>query len=432
MRILLGLLLAVLVLVAAAVAYAVSPAALPAIARPDPSTFDAEAVRAGERLALIGNCADCHTRAGGQPYAGGRPIPTPFGTLYGTNITPDEATGIGSWSPAAFRRAMHRGLDREGQHLYPAFPYHHFTKVSDDDVDAIYAYLMSLEPAAYEPPANELAFPFNIRPLLAGWKLLYLEEGRFAATPGTSEAETRGAYLVDGLGHCGGCHTPRNMLQAEDRDRPLRGEVTEGWYAPAIAGAVPAAAPWTEESLAAYLTGAFAERHGVALGPMAPVAENLGRVPPEEAAAIAAYLVPRMKSAGVQRVRADAASGAVPAAGGEGAVIYATTCAQCHKREPQRLADGLPLADSTSLRIPEPGNLLRIVAGGVKPPSGHAGPFMPGYRNALTEAQAAALAVYLRERFTDLPPWEGLGDAVGSAWEPRATHTAGTTERTTW
>ncbi|WEX09700.1 cytochrome c [Chelativorans sp. AA-79] len=427
MKILYGVVVAVLVLVAAAVAYAVSPRALETVERPDSEGLDQETVARGEELAMIGNCADCHTAEGGEPYAGGRAIPTPLGTLYGTNITPDEETGIGAWSAEAFQRAMYRGLDREGNHLYPAFPYHHFTKAAEEDIEAIYTYLMSLEPVRNEAPAHELTFPFNIRPLLAGWKLLYLENERFAGLPDTDEQVNRGAYLVQGLAHCGGCHTPRNALQAEIEDEFLQGEVTENWYAPAIAGEVPAATSWDKEQLNTYLTGQWTERHGVAVGPMAPVAHNLSRVPGEDVAAISAYMATLIESdtgAEAEAEEITAAVGEEPAGDNPGAVIYASACAGCHEGEPARFAAGLQLAYSTSLRIPDPRNLIHIIEQGVQPPEGRPGPYMPGFEGALTQEQMVALTSYLRERFTDLDPWEDLEGAATEIMGSGAAHTA--------
>src|SRR5690348_6401495 len=147
------------------------------ITPPDPKSFDAALVQRGAQLAAIGNCNTCHTAPGGKSFAGGAGVPTPFGTIYSTNITPDTQTGIGSWSEAAFRRSMREGVDRAGRHLYPAFPYDHFTLITDDDNRAIYAYLMSREPVHAAVPANDLRFPFNLRVLLAGWKLLFLHQG---------------------------------------------------------------------------------------------------------------------------------------------------------------------------------------------------------------------------------------------------------------
>src|SRR6202165_1063298 len=184
--------------------------AIAAIDPPTPQSFDRDLVRRGRDLAAIGNCSDCHTRRGGRDFAGGLPVPTPFGTIYSTNITPDAETGIGRWSEAAFRRAMRSGVDRDGQHLYPTFPYDHFTNVTDEDDRALYAYLMT-RPAVHAPArANELSFPLQQRFVVAGWEFLFLRHGTYQVDPAQSAVWNRGAYLVEGLAHCGACHTPRN------------------------------------------------------------------------------------------------------------------------------------------------------------------------------------------------------------------------------
>lgn len=201
---------------------------------PDPRAFPVPLIERGATLAMIGDCVVCHTAERGVPYAGGRPLATPFGTLYATNITPDQATGIGSWSFAAFRRAMREGISRDGSHLYPALPYEHFTHVTDDDLMALYAFLMTRRAIRAPAPHNELVFPLGFRPLLAGWNLLFLHRGPFVAKPGESAEWNRGAYLVEGLGHCGGCHTPRNLAGGEERHRAFAGGVAEGWNAPAL------------------------------------------------------------------------------------------------------------------------------------------------------------------------------------------------------
>src|SRR5437879_2350853 len=187
------------------------------------STYDPAIVAKGAALAGIGSCAVCHTQAGGQSYAGGFPVETPFGTVYGSNITPDPDTGIGAWSQTAFRRAMHDGVDRQGRHLYPAFPYDHFTHAADTDIDAIYSYLMTRDPVQQASREPDLPFPLNIRFAAAGWKLLYLRHGEIRPDPAQSAEWNRGAYLAEGLGHCGACHTPRNALGAEMKNEAYNG-----------------------------------------------------------------------------------------------------------------------------------------------------------------------------------------------------------------
>ena len=194
---------------AAFAALAWRPAVAP-IQPPAPASFPSELVARGEILAAGGYCAACHTVKGGALNAGGYPMRSGFGTIYSTNITPDPETGIGTWSEAAFRRAMHEGVSRDGSHLFPAFPYDHFTQLTDADVAALYAYFMTRPPVPSPARANDLPFPLNMRALQAGWKLLFFRPGRFEPVPGRDAEWNRGAYLVEGLSHCGACHTPRN------------------------------------------------------------------------------------------------------------------------------------------------------------------------------------------------------------------------------
>src|ERR1700740_1167642 len=187
------------------------------IARPVPASFPADLVAKGEALSAIGHCAACHTAPGGQPFAGGYALHTPFGIIYGNNISPDPETGIGAWSPEAFTRAMREGVARDGSHLLPAFPYYAFTKLSDDDVKGLYAYLMTRPAVKSTVPANTLPFPLNIRAFQAGWKILFFRSARYQADPSKSAEWNRGAYLAEGLAGCTGCYTPRNPLCARGR-----------------------------------------------------------------------------------------------------------------------------------------------------------------------------------------------------------------------
>ena len=250
--------------------------AIAPIARPDASVYSAATIARGQQLAALGDCAVCHTAANGVVNAGGRPLETPFGTIYSTNITPDVETGIGAWSYPAFERAMREGIHRDGQHLYPAFPYTHFAKTTDADLQALYAYLMAQPAVRAETPENALAFPFNLRPLMAGWNALFHKPD---VVPGRPDANptmwNRGAYLVEGLGHCGACHSPRNALGAEKASAYLAGGFAEGWEAPALTSLSQAPIPWSEDELYAYLRTGESRLHGVAAGPMAPVVKEL-------------------------------------------------------------------------------------------------------------------------------------------------------------
>ena len=427
--------LLLLILAAAAVFIAVSwRVEIAPVEPPERSSFDGALVARGATLAAIGDCAACHTAAGGKAYAGGYPLHTPFGTIHGTNITPDADTGIGRWSQAAFVRAMREGVDRRGRHLYPAFPYNHFTLMGDEDLGALYAFMMTREPVRAERRQNDVVFPLDIRMLISGWKLLYLDRQAFRPSPEQSAEWNRGAYLVHGPGHCGACHTPRNFLGAEQARAFLSGGAAEGWHAPAIDASSRAPVPWTAETLYRYLRYGASEMHEVAAGPMAPVVHNLGSVPEQEVRAIATYIASIVGTADAERARrgewalARARGGATtvePQAGAAraasddvqiGSVIYSSTCAVCHgaaARPPgSPSGEALHLALSTSIALPEPGNLIRIILQGMAPPDGEAGPYMPGFHGALTDEQVASLVTYLRATYTDRAEWQGVAREV--------------------
>ncbi len=264
--------------------------AIAPIARPDASTYSEATIARGRQLAALGDCAVCHTVANGVVNAGGRPIETPFGMIYSTNITPDVETGIGSWSYPAFERAMREGIHRDGRHLYPAFPYTHFVKATDADMQALYAYLMAQPAVRAESRNHEFAFPFNLRPLMAGWNALFHQPGVFEPDATKSAMWNRGAYLVEGLGHCGACHSPRNAFGAEKANAYLAGGFAEGWEAPPLTSLSHAPIPWSEDELFAYLRTGESRFHGVAAGPMEPVVKELAGLPDQDIRAMAVYL----------------------------------------------------------------------------------------------------------------------------------------------
>src|SRR6202521_623055 len=264
------------------------PAKAPVVP-PATGSFALELVAKGEALAGGGYCAACHTAKGGQTFAGGYAMATPFGVIYSTNITPDLETGIGAWSEAAFARAMHEGVSRDGSHLYPVFSYDHFTKLSDEDVRALYAYFMTRTPVHTPARPNGMPFPFNIRYLQAGWKLLFFRPGRFEPDGEKSAEWNRGAYLALGLSHCGACHSPRNLLGAEKPGDAYGGAVIDNWVAPPLTAANPAPAPWTREELYDYLPTGTSVLHGTAAGPMFPVVQSLAALPDSDVRAIATY-----------------------------------------------------------------------------------------------------------------------------------------------
>jgi mono/diheme cytochrome c family protein len=373
---------------------------------PAAASFDPGLVRKGGELAALGNCNTCHTAPGGKPYAGGRALKTPFGTLYGTNITPDE-TGIGGWSEAAFRRAMREGVDREGRHLYPAFPYEYYTRLTDEDIRALYAYLMTRAPVQAKTPPHELRFPYNLRPLLGAWKALY-----FRPDTRKNAQANRGAYLAEGLAHCGACHTPRSALGAEVKDRPFAGGEAEGWHAPALNESNPAPAPWDAQQLFNYLRTGIEARHAIAAGPMEPVVRNLARVSEADVRAIAGYFAPLLRTNPREKT-------AVSDPGGPGAAIYAGACGTCHDRgRGASSGSGLQLALATAVTVPTSRNLIRITLEGIPPPAGEPGRSMPGFAQALTDAQVKELMHYSRERFGGgAPPWNDVDEELRKARE---------------
>lgn len=418
-----GLAAAVLVILAGLPFGCATRSPLPAADPPPRAQFGEDLIQKGARLAAIGNCASCHTAQGGKPYAGGRPIETPFGAVHGTNITPDPVTGIGRWTEAAFRRAMREGLDREGRHLYPAFPYEYFTKLSDEDIHALYAFVMTRDPVVAENPANELGFPFNVRSLIGIWKQLYFEPRPFQRDPTQSAQWNRGAYLVQGLAHCSACHTPRNRLGAEDTRRPFAGGEAGGWHGPALDASNPAPVPWSAEQLYVYLRTGLDDMHAIAAGPMAPVVRNLAQVPQDEVRAIAQYTFTlggtasderRKKAAeAIDHAKRDQAGGARARLQDTGAALYASACASCHDQGRLPGSEGaLHLALGTAMTVPTSMNLVRITLEGIFPPEGEAGRWMPGFANSLTEAQARELIDYIRSEFGRLPPWPDVRQQV--------------------
>jgi mono/diheme cytochrome c family protein len=396
--------------------------AIAAIPVPSPQ-FDPEMVKRGRVLAAIGNCKDCHTVRAEKEFAGGLAVPTPFGTIFSTNITPDPETGIGRWSEVAFRRAMRSGVDREGRHLYPTFPYDHFTHVSDDDDRALYAFLMTREPVVAPARHNELPFPLNQRLVVAGWKLLFLHSGAYEPDSTRSADWNRGAYLVEGLAHCGACHTPRNALGAERADARFSGGESEYWSAYAINAHSPAKVHWDAEALYFYLRNGWHPDHGTARGPMAQVVSNLSSVPASDVHAIATYMADVLGPQRPARNR-EATVGQAKSTAGEnsqGAAIYAAACSLCHQNGRPLPYGGLGLALSTAVSAPDPRNLANIVLAGVLPVDGERSPIMPGFAASMNDAQIAALLTYLRSRFSDQPAWRDLERAVAEA---RRTQTA--------
>lgn len=402
------------------------------ITPPSAGTWSASTLERGRQLAAVGDCAVCHTAPGGVTNAGGLAMQTPFGTLYSSNITPDPETGIGNWSYPAFERAMRDGISRDGKNLYPAFPYTAFRNINDADMQALYAYLMSQTPVKQAPTANDMQFPFNLRPLMSGWNALFLRKGEVQVQPQQSEQWNRGNYLVNGLGHCAACHSPRNVLGAEKGGTSfLAGGMVDGWEAPALNSLSKSPTPWTEDQLFNYLSTGYSDKHGVAAGPMGPVVTELAKLPKADVRAMAVYLASLNGSAEAQAAPVEAKPEAVaqPTVSAvslnNGQRIFEGSCQGCH-------ADGLgpklfgvspSLATNTNVYSAVPDNLVKVILQGISNPATPDLGYMPGFKDSLSNTQISELAGYLRHRFApNEPQWAGLAEKVAHLSANPGTH----------
>jgi mono/diheme cytochrome c family protein len=358
----------------------------------------------GAYLTLAGDCVACHTRPDGQPFEGGRALETPFGTIYTPNITPSKRRGIGDFSDEDFLRALHRGIGPDGKPYYPAFPYTSYTKVSADDVLAIKDYLFSLQPSDYRPPETELRWPFDVRDLLFGWQALYFAAGRFEPDPDKGEAWNRGAYLVEGLGHCGECHTPRNLAGASEPSEVLDGAVIDGWFAPNLTSDLnQGIGEWSVEALATYLRTGLDEPgdaddapRTAAIGPMAEVVhDSLSKLALSDLRAIAVYLKD-MPAAEAPAPRPSAAAEA-PQPGG---TLYQRYCSGCHQRYGQGIAPYFPaLRGNPAVTLEQPDDVVEAILLGA--PADPAEAYsehvvMPSFGSILNDEEIAAVASFIR------------------------------------
>lgn len=367
------------------------------------ASADAALVERGAYLARAGNCMACHTARGGAPYAGGRAILTPFGTIHAPNITSDAETGIGDWSADDFWRALHNGKAKDGKLLYPAFPYPNYTRVTRADSDAMYAYFKTVAPVRQANQEPELRFPFNYRGLLVFWRALYFRPGEYEATPRQTAEWNRGAYLVQGLGHCNACHTPRNALGATTGEGDLGGAMIPmlNWYAASLTGERGTGlGDWQLQDLTELLKTGVSAR-GAASGPMAEVVRgSLQHLTNDDVRAMAVYL----KSL-PENPRAATATGRKPAPEDErmlqlGAALYEKHCVECHKASGAGEPPHFPaLAGNRAVVLNQPTNAIRAVLHGGFPPStqGNPRPFgMPPFGAVLSDQEVAALLSFIR------------------------------------
>lgn len=377
----------------------------------------------GAYLARAGNCMSCHTARGGAPYAGGRGIATPFGTVFTSNLTPDDSTGIGSWSPAHFWRALHNGRSKDGRLLYPAFPYTSTTQVTRADSDALYAYLRSVPAVRQANTPHALRWPFSTQAALAVWRALYFSPASFQADKRQSAEWNRGAYLVKGLGHCSACHTARNALGASDDTLDLAGGLIpmQNWYAPSLTLASEAGmANWDPRHIVALLKTGVSPR-GSTTGPMAEVVLNSTQyLSDADLVAMAAFL----KALPQAPVTATAPTGPPPARVAErGAKLYEQHCAQCHGERGEGVAGAYPaLAGNRAVTMASTANLVQIVLhGGFAPATaGNPRPFgMPPFVLQLNDSDVAAVLSHLRSAWGNQA--SGVTEFEVSRWRDQPT-----------
>jgi len=377
-----------------------------------------EQLQRGQYLATAGDCVACHTAPGGKPFAGGLPVPTPIGTIFATNITPSKTAGIGNYTEQQFSDALRRGIRADGKQLYPAMPYTAYAQISDDDVQALYAWFMhGVNPFDTAPTPTRLPFPFNIRLSMAAWNLLFLDSKPFTPDPGQSAEWNRGAYLVRGLAHCSTCHTPRNLLMAEQSSRELAGGDVGTWHAPNITSdADSGIGGWSESDLIAYMKLGHAIGRAQAAGPMAEVVDNsLQHLTATDLQAIATYLktVPAQHDPADTRAvdtwgaafdELDSLRGvALPSDPNQmtGAQLYDAYCASCHQDRGQGSFDGgLPsLFHNTATGRTNTNNLVMVILDGISWPADGSGVHMPGFAQTLTDQQVATLGSYLLKHY---------------------------------
>lgn len=386
---------------------------------PDPTGVPADfqgtdLVARGEYLAIAANCQACHTQDGGTPYAGGRPFPTDFGTIYASNITPDVETGIGSWSDAEFLRAMHEGIAKDGTRLYPAFPYAAYTYLTDADVLAIKAFLATVPAVNYTPPPAELRWPYNQRWLMSFWSTFYNPNKRFEPVAEQSAEWNRGAYLSEALGHCGECHTPRNLLQALDNRKKFAGGVADGWRAYNLSSDEKSGiGAWSQDALEQYLRTGRSVEHGTAFGPMAlAVHLSFQKLTPSDLSAIVTYIrsVPAVSSKDLPAPKLEAAS-AIPSdhsaadSNSRGHLMFASMCAGCHSwTGAGSYVPHSTLTGNRAVNDPTATNVALAVLHGAStlPESGEIA-VMPAFGAAWSDEEIADVSNYVIARFGAKP-----------------------------
>ena len=369
---------------------------------------DPAVIAKGHYLATVGDCMSCHTKQGGEPYAGGRVIPTPFGNIPAPNITPDPEHGIGRWSFDDFWRALHTGIGIDGERLYPVFSYTSFTKTTHEDAIAIFAYLQSLPPVAQAPTPLDLNFPYNMRSALTAWRALYFKPGVYKPSPSQSAEWNRGAYLVQGLGHCNECHAQRDALGGLQGNAILSGGriPVQDWYAPDLSTQANGGMQgWTQQDIVDLLKTGRSSK-GTAFGPMADVVVNSTQyLHDDDLKAIATYLQSLPSRPKLAAVAPSFDSGSLVNGGRD---IYAKQCADCHGDNGAGIPGVYPPLDGNSSVVEPTGiNAARaVLLGGFAPlTQGNPRPYsMPPYAQQLSDADVAAVVTYIRQAWSNRAP----------------------------
>jgi mono/diheme cytochrome c family protein len=385
----------------------------PASIAPSPDSQAFGQIEQGRYLTVVADCAACHTAAGGAPFAGGRPIETPFGVIVSPNITPERETGISAWSDDEFLRALQQGIGHDGKHLYPAMPYQYYTRATPADLLAIRAWLATIPAVRNKVVSNTLPFPLDIRGAMIAWDALFFTPGPFKPDRRKSAEWNRGAYLVTGLEHCGACHTPKNALGADDQDRALQGARLQGWFAPNITDdRRRGIGTWSLDDVVDYLrTG-----HNAAAAASGPMGEEVSlssaAMSPADLRAMAVYLKDQPGQPDTQAPLADS-----DARMHAGAAIYADECSACHAPDGAGVAGLFPtLAGAPAVQSREPTSLVRVVLRGAKSvatapaPTGAA---MPAFGWMLSDAQVAAVTTYVRNAWGNVAPAVSTDDVAG-------------------
>lgn len=359
-------------------------------------------IERGRYLVNAADCGSCHTVPGSnQPFAGGRSIETPFGNLISPNITSDRDTGIGTWSDDEFDAAVRQGRQRGGGRLYPAMPFPYYSRMSRDDVKAIRAYLSTVKPVHRAITTDTLPFPFNLRASMIVWDRLYFKPGEFHPAPSKSVEWKRGAYLVQGPGHCGACHTPKTLLGGDKTSDALRGYTLQGWVAPDITSGQGPLGDWSVDDLAEYLKTGH-NKYAAAGGLMAEVVQlSTSKMTDADVKSIAVYL---------KDIRGPAPAG--PGSVDQnvltaGSAIFQDLCAACHRQDGQGIPNLFPrLSDAATVAAADPTTVLRVILQGtptVATSREPTGPGMPTFGWQLNDEQVAAVATYVRNHFAHAP-----------------------------